>query len=157
GTPASDTATITGVDGGPAPSGTVTFYLCDPGLVSSDGCDISVNPTRVGPAVSVGADGKATSDGPAAPTLPGEYCWLAIYSGDSTYSPSTGTDASAECFTVAMQSATVTTASSPTGGGVVPGTQATDTATVTGLAGGPAPGGKVAFYLCGPGASGCTE
>src|SRR5438552_2212608 len=55
---------------------------------------------------------------------------------------STG-NVAAECFTTVKQPSTPTTASSPTGGNVVPGTSVTDTATIAGAAGQPTPTGTV--------------
>ena len=48
------------------------------------------------------------------------------------------------------QPSTTATTSSPTGGGVVPGTSVTDSATVSGGAGQPTPTGTVDFFLCQP-------
>src|SRR4030095_13014363 len=42
------------------------------------------------------------------------------------------------------------TLADPTGGNVAPGTTVHDTATVTGVAGGPDPSGDVAFFICDP-------
>src|SRR5207253_2164729 len=81
-------------------------------------------------------------------TAAGKYCWRAEYSGDATYQPSTHTDNAAECFTIAQAPSSTTTQSDPTGINIVPGTSATDTATVTGPAG--TPTGTVTFFICDP-------
>ena len=106
------------------------------------------------------ASGVATSSAVTGVTTPndlaiGQYCWRAVYSGDSLYNGSTHTgNVAGECFTTVKQPSTPTTASSPTGGNVVPGTSVTDTATITGGAGLPTPTGTVTFFLCQPPASG---
>src|SRR5438552_893405 len=69
---------------------------------------------------------------------------------------STG-NVAAECFTTVKQPSTPTTASSPTGGNVVPGTSVTDTATIAGEAGQPPPTGKVTFFLWQPPAADCAS
>ena len=66
------------------------------------------------------------------------------------------TNAASECFTTTKNPSTPTTASTPTGGNVVPGTQVSDTATITGVAGLPTPTGTVVFFLCQPQASNCA-
>jgi uncharacterized repeat protein (TIGR01451 family) len=146
-TKASDVATIAG--GGPAPGGTVDFFLCTPAQVTSGGCESGG--TQIGVDVAVQADGTATS-AMATITQSGKYCWRTVYSGDSFYLGSTDTNTSSECFNPTKQTATLSTTASPKGGNVVPGTSATDTATVGGIAGGPTPGGSVTFFICGPAA-----
>ncbi len=80
----------------------------------------------------------------------GKYCWRAEYSGDSFYLASSHTNATTECFTTVKQPSTTVTTATPTGGNVVPGTSVSDSATVTGIAGGPVPTGTVKFFLCQP-------
>ncbi len=63
----------------------------------------------------------------------GKYCWRAVYSGDGFYNGSAHTNAASECFTTVKQDSQTETLSDPTGGGVVPGTQVRDNATVTGI------------------------
>ncbi len=155
GTAATDKATVTG--GGPVPTGTVTFFLCKPAEVTATGCpsggvQVGVSKTLAG--------GSATSDPSTGfvDTRPeGTYCWRAAYNGDTYYTPSTDTNATTECFTVAKQTAGMSTTSNPTGGGINPGVSASDSATLTG--GGPVPTGTLTFFLCKPGestAGGCT-
>jgi uncharacterized repeat protein (TIGR01451 family) len=151
GASASDSVTVSGGSG--TPTGSVTFFLCGPGQLTGGSCP--TGGTQVGDAVMLDGSGKAASPSTAATSAIGTYCWRAEYGGDGTYAAASGTDSTAECFTTVLQSATLDTASAPTGGGVVPGTSASDTATVTGN-GTPAPGGTVSFFLCGPGASSCA-
>ena len=94
-----DTATIADVAGLPTPTGTVTFFLCEP-----PASDCASGGDQVG-AVKTLVNGVATSDAVTGATRPndlagGQYCWRAVYSGDSVYSPASHTDSSAECFTV---------------------------------------------------------
>src|SRR5207247_2156767 len=87
-------------------------------------------------------------------------CWRAEYSGDGFYLPSSHTNATTECFATVKQPSTTATTSDPTGGGVVPGTSVTDTATVSGGANQPTPTGTVEFFLCQPNevtAAGCPS
>src|SRR5207249_11505609 len=93
----------------------------------------------------------------AGPLATGTYCWRAEYSGDVVYTTSFHTNADTECFTTVKQPSATDTTSSPTGGPVLPGTPASDIATITGLEG-HAPSGTVDFYFCGPSevtANGC--
>jgi hypothetical protein len=93
-----DTATVSG--SGATPTGTVTFFLCQPNQVTSGGCEGTAG-TQVGSAVQL-VSGSATSDAVsgATTTTLGKYCWRAEYSGDGLYEPSAHTNATTECFTV---------------------------------------------------------
>jgi uncharacterized repeat protein (TIGR01451 family) len=161
GTSVSDTATVAGISGGPAPTGNgtttgVTFFLCQPNEVVSDACPAGAG-TQIGGLVALTATNPqvnpptaAGTSGSSSNTLAiGEYCWRAVYTGDSFYNGSNGTAAN-ECFTTVKQTSSTDTTSSPTGGGVVPGTQVSDSATVSGIEGGPTPTGTVDFFLCDP-------
>src|SRR5213078_1853700 len=110
GTSVTDTATVSGGQGQPTPTGTVDFFLCQPADVTANGCESGG--TKVG-ATKTLANGQATSDATANTT--------------------------SECFTTGKQPSTTATTSSPTGAGVVPGTSVTDTATVSGGQGQPTP------------------
>jgi uncharacterized repeat protein (TIGR01451 family) len=151
GTSASDAVTVSGSSG--APTGSVTFFLCAPSQLTNGSCPSGG--TQVGDAVTLDGSGKAASTSTDATSAIGTYCWRAEYGGDGIYAATSGTDSSGECFTTVHQSATLKTSSSPTGGNVVPGTAASDTATVTGN-GTVAPGGSVSFFLCGPEVSDCS-
>src|SRR5262249_14965823 len=70
GASATDTATVSG--GGPTPTGTVTFFLCDPATVGANGC--TAGGSAIGSAKTL-VGGQATSDATAALTAAGEYCW----------------------------------------------------------------------------------
>ncbi|MDE3083120.1 MAG: Ig-like domain repeat protein [Acidobacteriota bacterium] len=121
---ASDTATVTG--SGSTPTGTVTFTL-----YTSTG-------TKVGNAdTETLTNGSATS---AAFTnlSPGNYYFVAVYSGDTSYGLVTGTP---EPFVIAPLTPTVSTTPS------VSGSSASDAVTVSGVTGQPTPGGVVTFTL----------
>jgi hypothetical protein len=147
-----DTATVAGNSAGGSPTGTVSFYECGPGV--SD-CTSTAN--QVGTAVSVTAGSGDTSSATSAsftPASTGEWCFAALYSGDSNYSSSSD-QSSDECFDVTASSSTTT--SSPATTPIVLGGSDTDTATVAGNSAGGSPTGTVSFYECGPGRSDCTS
>ena len=155
GTSVTDTATVSGSNGGPTPTGTVDFFLCQPTEVTAGGCEGTAG-TKIGVTKTLVA-GVATSDPSTNTTAVGTYCWRAAYSGDDFYTGSGHTDITNECFTTIKLPSSTDTLSSPTGGSVVPGTSVTDTATVTGTGG--TPTGTVDFYLCQPSevaAGGCV-
>ncbi len=148
GTSVTDTATITG--SGPTPTGTVTFFLCQPAAVTSAGCESPAGAQVGSNPVALSAAGTATSAASTNTTTVGKYCWRAVYSGDAFYNGSSHTNATSECFTTVKQPSNTATGSNPTSGGVVPGTSVTDTATITGAIGQPVPTGSVTFFLCQP-------
>jgi hypothetical protein len=170
GTSVTDTLdlTINGSTNPPAPTGTVTFYICGP--LATGTCDAS-DSAHTGTLVGTGSaltqkSGSTTvwqSTSPAvSPTTPGRYCFRSEWPGDSHYkpvSPATkfvefGTGDS-ECFAVAkIPSTTVTT---PSQSSIVLGNSLTDTAVVTGTAAGGDPTGSVSFGVCGPIASGTCD
>ncbi|MBI3745609.1 MAG: Ig-like domain repeat protein [Chloroflexi bacterium] len=94
----SDAATVSGSSGGPTPTGTVDFYLCQPSEVTAGGC--VTGGTKVGATMTLSAAGMATSDSSTNTITVGKYCWRAEYSGDGFYLPSSHTDSTNECFTV---------------------------------------------------------
>jgi uncharacterized repeat protein (TIGR01451 family) len=162
GTQAKDNATVTGILDGPAPTGTVTFFLCGPDSslandVTLAGCPAGTG-TQIGSVVGLTATSpqvnpptakaQSTLTTTAQVDTAGKYCWRAEYSGDDFYNSSTHTDATNECFTTVKQPSSTTTASSTQSSTVVPGTSVTDTATVTGS--GATPTGTVDFFLCQP-------
>jgi hypothetical protein len=141
----SDIAEVTTAEtDGPSPTGEVAFYLCGPSQLSGGAC--LSGGTLVGTATIVGD--SATSPESTATLAEGLYCWRAEYRGSTVYNPVTHTDPTDECFTVRRQALSIATQSTPTGSDIIPGTPATDTATLTGAFG--APTGTVTFYLCTP-------
>ena len=149
GTSVTDTATVAGVAGVPVPTGTVTFFLCQPATVVLNDGDCHFGGAQVGGAKTL-ANGVATSDATTNTTSIGTYCWRAVYEGDALYTGSSELTSTNECFTTVKQPSTTATTSSPTGGNVLPGGSATDHAVVAGGAGQPTPTGTVAFFLCQP-------
>ena len=151
GTSVTDTATITGAAGQPTPTGTVTFFLCQPrgeriARRAGRRWGRAVVLERGGDVVRGDGGDDAERSGDRAVLLAGGVLGRQPYNG-STH---TG-NVAGECFTTVKQPSTPTTASSPTGSNVVPGTSVTDTATITGGAGQPTPTGTVTFFLCQPG------
>lgn len=123
GTPVTDTATVTGLVGSPVPTGTVTFTLRGPG-----GCAGPV----VGAPSTVPLVGGAATSPPFAPTIPGTYNFTATFSGDANFDPilvPVGCGVAGEMFTVAEITPVVATVASTQT--ATPGSQVTDTATVT--------------------------
>ena len=158
GTSENDVATLSPVGNQPAPTGTVTFFLCDPSQVTSTGCD--TGGTQVGTPVTIAA-GSATSNNVsgATDTTVGKYCWRAEYTPDAAssgiYLPATHTNATTECFTIAHATPTVGTSIAVTG--VEPGTLGLttlgDKATLNGYIGN-TDGETMTFNLFGPFAPG---
>lgn len=150
---------------GGEPSGSVDFFLCGPdaGLCDEGG-------TEVGSTDLTGDTYPATVKSPPAyVTSAGEYCWRAVFSGDTANGIGGSSDASeGECFTVDPVTPTLTTEAGPD---VNLGESVTDTATLSGTApqpldpiiwtgeAPPAPGaeagGTITFTLYGPSNSGC--
>ena len=151
GTSVSDSATVSPVvNGQQTPTGTVDFFLCQPAQVTANGGDCSTGGTKVGGTKALVA-GSVTSDASTNTTAIGKYCWRAEYSGDAFYNGSSHTNSTSECFTTVKQNSSTATTSSPTGGGVVPGTSVSDSATVSPVVNGQqTPTGTVDFFLCQP-------
>ncbi len=148
GTSVSDAATVTPVVAGQqTATGSVKFFLCQPAQVTAGGCE-GVAGTQVGGAVTLNGSGQATSASSSNTTAIGKYCWRAVYSGDSFYNGSSHTNAASECFTTVKQPSQTATQCVAGSSTVVPGTSASDTATITGS--GPTPTGSVTFFLCRP-------
>ena len=141
-----DTATITGGVGQPVPTGTVTFFLCQPAAVTAAGCESPAG-AQVGANPVVLSAGVATSVASTNTATVGKYCWRAEYSGDGFYSTSSHTNATSECFTTVKQPSNTATNSSP-GGDVAFGSSVKDVATISGSVG--QAGGTVKFFLCQP-------
>lgn len=96
----SDAFTAGSGGAGFTPTGTVSFFLCDPALVTAAGCPSGGAPEGTATLVA----GSAGSN-PATVSGLGTYCWRAEYAPDANstgvYLPSSHTNAGSECFTVA--------------------------------------------------------
>ena len=97
-----DSAVVTGNSGGPAPTGTVSFYVCFSASTTLTSCSSTsdqVGHSAVGLTPDADpAKADATSDS-YMPSATGSYCFYAVYSGDSSYLGSNDGSAG-ECFTV---------------------------------------------------------
>ncbi|MGH9280355.1 MAG: hypothetical protein ACRD12_19925, partial [Acidimicrobiales bacterium] len=145
-----DTATVTGVAGSPAPTGTVTFMLFGPANPNCTGAPAFTSANRP---LGGGPPPTAMSS-PFNPGTPGQYNWVASYSGDANYLPLTAPcGASNEATLVTPPAPVITTMATPV---VFPGQPISDTASVTGFAGVPAPTGTVTFTVFGPNDTTCT-
>src|SRR2546421_257207 len=140
-----DVATVSAVGGHPTPTGTISFFLCNPSQVTAGGC-VSGG-TQVGSAVTINA-GSATSanaSGSLTGTV-GKYCWRAEYTPDADgskfYVAGSHTDATDECFTVVKNSPALSTTQLPAAGAI--GATYKDTAHLTG---GASPTGTITFKL----------
>jgi hypothetical protein len=145
GTTNTDTATVASTPSSPDPTGTVAFYACGP-TGSATPCTPSGSPFDTEPLNGTSEPATVTSAS-FTPSAAGEWCFAAVYSGDSNFTGSNDgtTD---ECFSV-KQVAT-TTVSAPSSANVATGRATYDTATVTGDSALGSPTGSVTFYLCGP-------
>src|SRR5438045_496263 len=118
--------------------------------MTANACEYSSGGTKVGATKPLDGNGQATSDASTDTSAVGTYCWRAEYSGDGFYIPSSHTNATPKSSPFPYTTLFRSTTSSPTGGNVVPGSSASDTATVSGGAGQPTPTGTVDFFLCQP-------
>jgi hypothetical protein len=142
-----DGAVVTGNAVAGPPTGTVTFYVCQP-TVSPTSCTSQAD--QVGSPVSLTAGAGHTSSAQSVtftPTSTGYWCFGAYYSGDSNYEGSTDTSTD-ECFKVTA--AASTTSSLPASSRIGVGGTNSDNVTVAGNTPGGAPTGTVTFYECGP-------
>ena len=129
----SDGAVVTGNALGGSPTGTVTFYVCQP-TVSPAPCTSKTN--QVGSPVSLTAGAGNTSSARSTvitPSATGYWCFGAYYSGDSNYEGSSDTSTD-ECFSVTA--APTTTSSLPANSRIAIGGSNSDNVTVTGNAAG---------------------
>jgi hypothetical protein len=152
----SDSATVTGNATDGSPTGTVTFYECGP-TAAAQACTSQAN--QVGSPVTLTAGAGNTSTANSANLMPdatGYWCFAGYYSGDSNYASSSDATID-ECFDVTQASTTTNAALSSNS--IVLGASDSDSATVTGNAGGGSPTGTVTFYECGPtvSAQACTS
>src|SRR5262245_35963088 len=106
-----DVATVSAVGGHPDPTGTMSFFLCNPSQVTAGGCEGSAG-TQVGSAVTI-ANGSATSANAAGSLInaTGKYCWRSEYApdkdGQKFYTAGSETNTTTECFTVIPNSPTI--------------------------------------------------
>ncbi|HWI05338.1 MAG TPA: hypothetical protein VNT52_16155, partial [Acidimicrobiales bacterium] len=140
-----DTATFApappSTDAGVPPTGRLTFILYGPDDFTCAGLSVAER------SMPLDGYGSYTSLAPAPVTQPGTYTWVATYSGDANYhGVSTACLDPTETFTVRIPTTISTVATQS----VALGQPITDTATVTGRAGFPAPTGTVAFLAYGP-------
>lgn len=125
-----DTATLIG---GYAPTGSITFVLFGPDDPTCSG------PVLAESTVSVSGEGSYESAA-VTPAVPGEYQWVAEYSGDSNNGPA-GTTCGESEQAVTVAKAVSATALAVTPNPAASGAKVTLTATVTGHQ----PGGTVTF------------
>lgn len=102
GTAVRDRVTVGSGGAGPAPSGSVTFFLCSPSQITGGSCPSGG--TQVGSAKPIAA-GTAISDPTSATTAFGTYCWRTEYAPDAAstgiYGPGAHSNTTTECFGVA--------------------------------------------------------
>ena len=144
-----DSATITGSDGGIDPTGTVDFYACGPSA-SPEPCTSSAWTQFDTETLSGTSNPGTTTSAPFTPTAAGYWCFAGVYSGDDTYAGSSDTTTD-ECFDVTQASSSTTSAPESSSGAL--GGPNSDVATVTGSDSSVNPTGTVTFYECGPSAS----
>jgi sortase (surface protein transpeptidase) len=99
---ATDTVVVGPAAGGPAPTGTVTFFLCTPAQVNGSGCSGGSQVGAVKPLVG----GAAQSDPTANTGALGTYCWRTVYTpgagSQGIYATTTHTNSGSECFSVGV-------------------------------------------------------
>lgn len=138
----SDSVSVSPVSNtGPAPTGTVQFYVCETTSTFCTPSPASLDGSPVGLTVSPAIGSTSTATSPVfTPTSAGTWCFSAVYSGDNNYLTSqdnttaTNTDTN-ECVSVGKApTATTTTvmdqANNGVWGGETTGASAYDTATV---------------------------
>jgi hypothetical protein len=115
-----DLANISGLDGsgnaGPKPTGTMSFFLCGPGVTSCaspDGTAVSGNPVTLANCTPDVAGHSCATSGNVRSlvTATGTYCFRAVYDPvtDTNYHGQGGSfDGSNECFTVTAVASTST-------------------------------------------------
>ena len=143
---------------GPAPTGTVQFYVCETSGTFCTPSPASQDGSAVGLTVPVSGSTSTATSPVFAPTSAGTWCFSAIYSGDNNYlgsqdnTTSANTDSN-ECVTVGKApTATTTTvmdvANNGVWGGETAGASAYDTATVApnpNFANAPTPTGTISY------------
>jgi hypothetical protein len=156
-----DTATVTGNQAADTPSGTVTFFLCNPAQVAANGGNCSTGGTNIGTGTLSGSGATASATSPdvntsGSPLGAGTYCFRATWPGDTNYPTALiefgGANGTNECFTVrTIPTTTTTTPSVGSGGTTTFGSSVTDHAVVQAtLSGDGTPTGTVTFFVCDP-------
>src|SRR5215208_4905281 len=146
------TVTVSGTGSPPAPTGTVSYYLCGPSQTTLTSCDptgkTAFDTKNLSGAVNAGNEYTVTS---SAPTLSGagNYCFAATWPGDGNYAGPFVDGSTTECFTVNKY--LPPTVTSPSSAEIFLGAGITDHIHVTGIAAGGPPTGTVDFFLCSPG------
>ncbi len=149
-----DNATVE-VSGGsdpPAPTGSVSFFVCGPGVTECGvgGTAFDTKTLTVPPAVKDGKKYTVTSAS-FTPNAAGTWCFAASWPGDGNYTGPFRDDGANECFIVTPRQPAIVT--SQTAGPVPLGSPITDTATLSNTApkpdGSPA-GGSITFTVFGP-------
>jgi uncharacterized repeat protein (TIGR01451 family) len=158
GTSVTDQAVITGaalVGNAPAPTGTVSFFLCGPEATQAQAqCTSGGDPVGSAVPLPAGTDNpKTVTSSAVAPTTPGWYCFRAEYSGDENYPDGSADSSLSECFQVVQQPPTVTTtihnAAHATVTAVEAGSIVHDFVSVTGSAGTPSGDVTLAWFANG--------
>jgi hypothetical protein len=135
-----DTVTISasGASGTPpAPTGTVSFFLCGPSVTQITSCDptgkTAFDTEDLANATASGNDYSIDSSAPTI-TSAGYYCFTATWPGDTNYTDGPyQDDGSNECFHVSPLTPDISTLVSDAGP-VVPGTAVSDDAMLSGTA-----------------------
>jgi uncharacterized repeat protein (TIGR01451 family) len=137
-----DTATLTATGGGPTPAGTVTFRLFGPSAAP----DCSGAPVFTSGPVTL-VNGVATS--PAfTPSAAGNYHWMVSYSGEANYLGLTSDcGETGETSSVARAAVAIATSANDA---TLPDASISDSATESGVDGGPTPTGTLIFTAYGP-------
>lgn len=135
---------------------TITFWLVGPAVNIPPACP-DVATALIGPvtaAVDPGTGRASTGPQTFAPSTPGDYYWIAEFSGDANNQPSgpDGCGDPAELVTVGRARPAITSQAGPNQGEL--GIAIHDTATVSGGLG---PTGTVGFALYGPGDTSCAS
>jgi hypothetical protein len=151
GTPFSDSAYVTD-DGFNDATGTLTFKLYGPNDADCSGTPVYTDANV--PLVSDGSYPSATS-GSVAPSDPGEYRWIATYSGDSVHAGSAGL-CSDQNELVIVDPKVGTQISTSSAGAIPSGTAFSDAATISDDNGNGDETGTVTFTLYGPDDEDCS-
>lgn len=147
-----DTATVTGSSGGPAPTGTVTFtvFFDPPGAAPCSGTSQTLPPAPLAPGPPGNPPTATATSASVTAAGPGTYRFVASYSGDANYAALPTTPCGEPNENVTVRSApTLTTQAT----NAVLGSPISDAAT---LAGGASPTGTITFSLFGPDNATCA-
>ena len=155
GAPISDMASVTGPVISPAPTGTVSFSVFGPDDAACTGAAAFTSGVRP---LSGGPPTATATSGPFRPATSGTYRWTASYSGDRNYVPVATACNDANESSLVKLTPTLTTHATPSApvARCCQPVHILDTASVTGVAGGPAPTGTVTFTLHGSNDANCT-